>query len=86
MRVGDVFWVLTRPGTVKVRNIAGQPRASLAEYTDTSWATVEGKAYVTEDEYTLDKAKAAYLLRFGSRDVWGTCVVVVEVDRVLHSS
>jgi len=86
MRDRDAFWVLTRPGTVKVRNLAATGRASLAEHTDTLWATVEGRGHVSDDPALLAAARAAYEKRFGRPDTWGTCVLVVEVDRVLHGS
>jgi PPOX class probable F420-dependent enzyme len=84
MRVGDEFHVLTRPETVKVRNLAGAPRASLAEHTDTLWVTVEGAAHVSHDPELADAARAAYLARFGRPDTWGTCVLVLRPERVLY--
>lgn len=86
MRAGDEFWVLTRPTTLKVRNLAATGRASLAEHTDSLWATVEGPARVSEDPALLAAARAAYERRFRRPDTWGTTVLVVEVDRVLHGS
>jgi PPOX class probable F420-dependent enzyme len=86
MRAGDVFWVLTRPGTVKVRNLAATGRASLAEHTDTLWATVEGPGHVSDDPTLFAAANAAYEARFGGSDTWATTVLVIEVDRVLHGS
>jgi PPOX class probable F420-dependent enzyme len=84
MRDGERFLVLTRPGTVKVRNVAASGRASLAEHTSTLWASVEGPARVSEDRALLASARAAYERRYGRPDTWGTCVLVVDVDRVLH--
>ncbi len=84
MRVGADLHVLTRPGTVKVRNLVRVPRASLAEHTATVWATVEGPARVADDPATLAAARAAYLQRYGRPDTWGTCVIVLTPDRVLH--
>lgn len=82
----DRFWVLTRPETVKVRNLRASGRASLAEHTDTVWATVEGRAHITQDPVEFERARAAYEVRFGRPDTWATCVLVLEVDRVLHGS
>ena len=84
MRDGGRFLVLTRPATVKVRNVVVTGRASLAEHTSTLWATVEGPARVCEDAALLAYARAAYERRYGRPDTWGTCVLVVDVDRVLH--
>jgi PPOX class probable F420-dependent enzyme len=84
MRVGEEFHVLTRPRTVKVRNLLRTGRASLAEHTATWWATVEGPARVADDPATLAAAQAAYVERYGRPDTWGTCVMVLTPDRVLH--
>jgi PPOX class probable F420-dependent enzyme len=83
MLVGDEVLVLTRRTTVKVRNLAAHPRASVCEHTSTRWATLEGPAYVVDDEASLTRARAAYLHRFGREDTWGDCVLVIKVDRVL---
>lgn len=86
MRDGDRFLVLTRPETMKVRNLEVTGRASLAEHTDTVWATVEGPAHIAEDRDEFEDARAAYEGRFGRPETWATGVLVVEVDRVLHGS
>jgi PPOX class probable F420-dependent enzyme len=86
MRDGDDFHVLTRPETVKVRNLAATGRASLAEHTDSGWATVEGTAYVDDDPALIATARAAYERRFGRPDIWGTCVLVVRPQRVLYGA
>ena len=86
MRAGGELLVLTRPETVKARNVRRTGRASIAEHTATLWATVEGPARVCADEATLATARAAYLERFGRPDTWGTCVVVLRPDRVLHGT
>ncbi len=86
MRDGDVFWVLTRRDSAKVRHVLATGRASLAEHTRTTWASVEGKAWVGEDPALLAAARRAYERRHGSPSTWGDCVLVVEVDRVLHGS
>jgi PPOX class probable F420-dependent enzyme len=80
---GEEVLVLTRGSTVKVRNVAANPRASVAEHTWSLWATLEGPAYVADDPATLARARAAYLDRFGTADTWGDCVLVIKVDRVL---
>jgi hypothetical protein len=49
MRRGDTFWVLTRPGTVKVATLAATGRAALPEHTDTLWATVEGPGHMSAE-------------------------------------
>jgi PPOX class probable F420-dependent enzyme len=82
MRVGGEFHVLTRPGTVKARNLARNARASLAEHTSTLWATVEGVARIADDDATLAAARS-YRERYGEPDTWGTCVMVLAPDRVL---
>ena len=86
MRVAGELLVLTRPETVKVRNVRRTGWASIAEHTSTLWATVEGRARVCEDEETLATARAAYLERFGRPDTWGTCVIALSTDRVLHGA
>ena len=93
VRSGTEFWVLTRPSTVKARNLAHHPRASLAEARfkvapgeAQLWATVEGPAHLDDDPGLLERTRAAYAERFGGLDTWGTCVLVVEVDRLLHGS
>ena len=86
MRDGDAFLVLTRPETLKVRNVAATGRASLAEHTDTLWATVEGRAHVSHDATLFDHARAAYERRFGRPETWASVVLVIEVDRVLHGT
>jgi PPOX class probable F420-dependent enzyme len=83
MLVGDEVLVLTRWTTVKVRNVAANPRASVSEHTWSLWATLEGPAYVADDPPTLARARAAYVERFGRADTWGDCVLVIKVDRVL---
>ena len=86
MRVAGELLVLTRPGTLKARNVRRTGRASLAEHTSTLWATVEGVARVSDDPGTLATARAAYLERYGWPDTWGTCVIVLSPDRVLHGA
>lgn len=86
MRIGEELHVLTRPETVKVRNLRHAPRASLSEHTATLWATVEGPARVGDDAATLATARAAYLERYGRADTWGTCVIVLSPERVLHGA
>jgi PPOX class probable F420-dependent enzyme len=80
---GDEVLVLTRWTTVKVRNVAANPRASCSEHTWSLWATLEGPAYVADDPATMARAQAAYLDRFGTDDTWGDCVLVIKVDRML---
>ena len=86
MRVAEDLMVLTRPETVKVRNIRRTGRASLAERTPTLWATVEGAARVSDDADTLAAARAAYQERYGRPDTWGTCVIVLTPEQVLHGA
>ena len=86
MRVAEDLLVLTRPETVKARNVRRTGRASIAEHTSTLWASVEGPARVCEDEETLATARVAYLERYGRPDTWGTCVIVLSPDRVLHGT
>jgi PPOX class probable F420-dependent enzyme len=86
MRDGDRFLVLTRPETVKVRNLAATGRASLAEHTDTLWATVEGPAYVDGGARLFSLARRAYEQRFGRPDTSGSCVLVVSSERVLSGA
>jgi hypothetical protein len=83
MLVGDEVLVLTRRSTVKVRNVAANPRASVAEHTWSLWATLEGPVSVADDPVILAEARAAYLVRFGTVETWGDCVLVIKVDRVL---
>jgi len=80
---GDEVLVLTRLSTVKVSNVAANPRASVAEHTTSFWATLEGPASVTDDPGALARARAAYLRRFGREGTWGDCVLVITIDRVL---
>ncbi|MFC6285016.1 pyridoxamine 5'-phosphate oxidase family protein [Nocardioides sp. GCM10027113] len=86
MRCGEDFLVLTRPTTVKARNVRRTGRASIAEHTSSLWATVEGAAVVSEEPDDLARARAAYAERFGRPDTWGTCVMVLRPDRVLHGA
>lgn len=86
MRDGERFLVLTRPETLKVRNVAVSGRASLAEHTDTLWATVEGPARVSHDPDLFEHARSTYERRYGRPETWATCVLVIEVDRVLHGT
>ncbi|GAA1919454.1 TIGR03618 family F420-dependent PPOX class oxidoreductase [Nocardioides lentus] len=79
--------VLTTPGTVKARAVRRSGRASIAEHTpDADWATLEGPAHVSEDPDDLRRARELYAARFGVEDRWGTCVLVVRVERVLTGS
>nr|WP_246299421.1 pyridoxamine 5'-phosphate oxidase family protein [Nocardioides panaciterrulae] len=86
MRQDEAFWVLTRRDSVKVRNVLATGRASLAEHTRTTWVSVEGKARIRYDADLLAAARTAYERRHGNPSTWGDCVLVVEVDRVLHGS
>lgn len=86
MRAGAEFLVLTRPATVKARNVVRSGRASIAEHTASLWATVEGEAVIADDPDTLARARAAYRARFGRPDTWGTCVMVLRPDRLLHGA
>lgn len=86
MRVGEQFAVLTRPETVKARNVAARGRASLAEHTDGLWATVEGRAWLDDDPATMELARVAYAARFGRASAWGTTVMMLAPDRVLHGA
>jgi hypothetical protein len=85
MRVGEDFVVLTRPGTVKVRNARRTGRGSLAEHTDSLWVTVEGPIVVADDEARRAAARAAYQQRYGRPESgWATCLLVLTPERVLH--
>jgi PPOX class probable F420-dependent enzyme len=86
MRDGEDFLVLTRPATVKARNVIRAGRASIAEHTSTLWATVEGTATISLEDGDLARARAAYERRYGRPDSWGTCVMVLRPDRVLHGA
>ncbi|MCH1867174.1 pyridoxamine 5'-phosphate oxidase family protein [Nocardioides sp. CFH 31398] len=79
--------VLTRPDTVKARVVRRTGRASVAEHTPhAAWATLEGTAWVPDDPEVLARARASYDARYGEPDGWGTCVLVVAVERVLTGS
>jgi len=79
--------VLTRPDTVKARIVGRTGRASVAEHTpDADWATLEGPASLTDDADELARARGLYAARYGEPDTWGTCVLVVAVERVLSGS
>ncbi|WP_299052060.1 pyridoxamine 5'-phosphate oxidase family protein [uncultured Nocardioides sp.] len=79
--------VLTRPDTVKARVVGRTGRASVAEHTPhADWATLEGPAYVSGDSQLLTRARDLYADRYGEPDGWGTCVLVVAVERVLTGS
>lgn len=86
MRVGSDLMLLTRPESVKAHNVRRTGRASLAEHTSTLWATVEGVARVVDDAASLAAARAAYQERYGQAGTWGTCVIVLAPDRVLHGA
>lgn len=86
MRAGAEFLVLTRPATVKARNVVRSGRASIAEHTSSLWATGEGEAVITDDPDALARARAAYEERYGRPDTWGTCVMLLRPDRLLHGA
>jgi PPOX class probable F420-dependent enzyme len=84
MRDGDRFFVVTSARSVKARNVARVPRASLAEQTSDRWATVEGPARVSRDPDLLARARSAYEARHHGSGAFGDCVIVVQAERVLH--
>jgi hypothetical protein len=84
MRDGSRFLVLTECCSVKARNVAQTGRASLAEETSTRWVTVEGPAHMSADPDLVAKARALYATRHQGTGRFGECVLVVEVERVLH--
>jgi len=85
VRLGDELAVLTRPGTLKVRNVRRTGRGSLSEHTESLWATVEGPVAVTEDRALMVAARAAYEQRYRRPESgWATCVMVLTPERVLH--
>ncbi len=86
MRDGDDLLVLTRRATVKARNAAARPAVSVAEHGSASWATVEGRATVSEDPADLARARGAYRRRFGEPDRFGDCVLIVHPTRLLSGS
>jgi pyridoxine/pyridoxamine 5'-phosphate oxidase len=84
MRYGSRFLVLTKSCSVKARNVAHKRRASLAEEISTRWVTIEGPAHVNVDPDMVAQARALYATRHRGTGNFGDCVLVVEVERVLH--
>jgi general stress protein 26 len=84
MRDGSRFLVLTKSCSAKARNVAHTGRASLAEVTSTRWVTVEGTAHMSVDPDLVARARALYAARHQGTGSFGDCVLVVEVERVLH--
>lgn len=86
VRDGGEFLVLTYLDSVKARNVGRNAYASLAEHTNSTWVTVEGSARLSEDPRAFERARAAYQNRYGRAAHFGECVLIIEVDRVLHGS
>jgi hypothetical protein len=84
MRDGSRFLVLTECCSVKARNVTQTGRASLAEETSTRWVTVEGPAHMSVDPDLVAQARALYATRHRGTGRFGECVLVVEVERVIH--
>jgi F420H(2)-dependent biliverdin reductase len=86
VRDGSRFLVLTDSRSVKARNVTHTGRASLAEETSTRWVTIEGPAHLRVDPDLVAQARALYATRHQGTGSFGDCVLVVEVERVLHGS
>ena len=71
MLVGDEVLVLTRWSTVKVRNVAANPRASAAEHTWSCGRRWRGLLPLPTILRSWP-SRAAYLARFGTVETWGT--------------
>jgi PPOX class probable F420-dependent enzyme len=86
MRDGERFLVLSDSGSVKARNLARFPRASLAEVTTRRWVTIEGDAHASTEPGLISLARTLYRARHQRSATFGNCVLVVEAQRVLHGS
>jgi PPOX class probable F420-dependent enzyme len=56
--------VITRRGSVKVRNVRASGRAAICQVDGRRWSTVEGTAVVLEDEESVADAVERYARRY----------------------
>jgi PPOX class probable F420-dependent enzyme len=56
--------VITRRGSVKVRNVRATGRAAICQVDGRRWSTVEGTAVVLEDEESVADAVERYARRY----------------------
>lgn len=77
--------VITRSGSVKVRNIdAGAVRVAVCQVDGARWSTLEGAARVTRDADEIAEAVARYAERYRQpRPNPERVAIVIDVTRVL---
>ncbi|CAN5784908.1 PPOX class F420-dependent oxidoreductase [soil metagenome] len=77
--------VITRAGSVKVRNVgAGPARVAICQVDGRRWATLEGTARVTQDPAEIAEAVARYAERYRQpRPNPERVALVIDVARML---
>lgn len=83
----SVVRIITRAGSVKVRNAARGGRAAVNQVDGARWLTLEGPVRVTSAPADVATAVEAYTARYrppGERS--DRVVIEIDVDRVLGSS
>lgn len=76
--------IISFTGSVKVRNIARDPRVSVAQVDGGRWLSFQGRAEVTDDATRVTEAVTRYAARYrdpGERE--GRVAIEIEVDRIL---
>ena len=76
--------VITRRGSVKVRNVRGTRAAAICQVDGRRWSTVEGTAVVLEDAASVAEAESRYAERYRVPQPNPERVVIeVTITRVL---
>ncbi|WP_052589775.1 pyridoxamine 5'-phosphate oxidase family protein [Luteipulveratus mongoliensis] len=77
-------YVIVDRQSVKARRLTVEPsRVAIGEHDQSQWITLEGRARLSLEPETLDRARTLYRRRFDRPSRWGDAVVALDIDRVL---
>ncbi|MGL4305168.1 MAG: PPOX class F420-dependent oxidoreductase [Mycobacteriaceae bacterium] len=83
----DLVRIITHAASQKVKNVLRAERVAVNQVDGARWLTLEGKATVKNDTFSIDKGVQLYAKRFREPRVNPDRVVIeILVDRVLGSA
>ena len=72
--------IIAPASTVKVDNVRRHPRAAVSFVDGGRWATLEGAAFVREDEASVERTRRDYTAKYGPPHGARTDYVSIEID------
>jgi PPOX class probable F420-dependent enzyme len=80
-------WVISSPGSVKVRDVRACPTVAACQVDGRHWSTLEGRGEVRDDEASVARAVERYAARYRQpRPNPDRVALRIEVDRFLVSA